>query len=815
MASYIPNVTDVFPEPSLFTPNFSFLDSMLRRRQGMYEQGFAQVKNAYSNVSRNVTNGSNAVVRDQFLQQAQQNLKNLSSLDLSQQQNALSASNVFKPFYKNTDVLGDMALTSHWDQQESIADSYRLKDGGKEYSEDNINFVRKQRSAFASDAASSWKGYYSQKRSFNPYYNWNEEVMKAMDKFKPSTYKIDKLNGLYKITEESEGAKAEDVRRYLDGVLSDKAKQQMKIEADVRLNNDPQQLAQNYSQIAKNEIEMFDMSLKNIDKGLKQTKNKEEIEQLTKAKERILAQRSDIDNNLSKINSGDYSFIKNNGSELAYSIYYNQNVNKLAKGFSYDKITKTIGQDEVAVALMKEARADSRQAAGFRHAEKMKMIDLQISGQGQPASFEINQLSMGKGAAAFKQDFLSTQKQVDEYDKAAVTVTMQQKQYVLSKAKERNPNLNINDITQSFVNNWLKSGGVNGGAVSRNDKYFEYTNQLATIDALKAVPLNKLKQVNDNVMSQFSAEERKQIQDANTKIDKIGTIVLDDGKTITARELVNGINAGTIKKSGGADSYTFTINGKDYKAEDRVQAQSAATIQKNLNLLGAITQIEYFQGKGGGWFTNSPYEKYMKAINKNFDSISKDQVLSTKVIMFQDGSKQAKELENSVSSLFESGVTVKHRGVGVTGVNQGDSYFYITPGKDSKLNEEQIKSMLTSAGYTNEVVDQGAGNPKVYKISNLRSKVAQQFKTFSPLESAVINSVNTHQGNSTYTSAPFTAPGSSTMYTIRKDNGLYYLNIPGQQDSYPGAFSDPSEAVMTARVLSANNNAGLNQYLSY
>jgi len=76
MASYIPNVTDVFPEPSLFTPNFSFLDSMLRRRQGMYEQGFAQVKNAYSNVSRNVTNGTNAVVRDQFLQQAQQNLKN-------------------------------------------------------------------------------------------------------------------------------------------------------------------------------------------------------------------------------------------------------------------------------------------------------------------------------------------------------------------------------------------------------------------------------------------------------------------------------------------------------------------------------------------------------------------------------------------------------------------------------------------------------------------------------------------------------------------------------------------------------------------
>ncbi len=79
MATYLPNVTDVIPEPALFTPDFSFLDNMLRRRQGLYEQGFAQVNSAYNFVNRSVTNPYSSKVRDTFLKQAQDNLKNLSS----------------------------------------------------------------------------------------------------------------------------------------------------------------------------------------------------------------------------------------------------------------------------------------------------------------------------------------------------------------------------------------------------------------------------------------------------------------------------------------------------------------------------------------------------------------------------------------------------------------------------------------------------------------------------------------------------------------------------------------------------------------
>ena len=179
MATYIPNVTDVIPEPSLFTPDFSFIDKMLRRRQGLYEQGFAQVNSAYNFVNRNVTNPYSLNVRDTFLKQAKENLKNLSSLDLSQQQNVNSAKGVFEPFIKNKPVLMDMAATAHWDQQEAIGESYRLKDGGKEFSEDNLNYIRQQRAAFAADDINSVGGYYANRRSYNPYYDYNKEIGRA------------------------------------------------------------------------------------------------------------------------------------------------------------------------------------------------------------------------------------------------------------------------------------------------------------------------------------------------------------------------------------------------------------------------------------------------------------------------------------------------------------------------------------------------------------------------------------------------------------------------------------------------------------
>lgn len=353
MATFIPNVTDAFPEPSLYRPEFGFLDTMLRRRQSMYEQGFSEIAGKYKQISRSVTNPINGQTRDKFIKEAMTNLKDLSAMDLSQQQNVQNASTVFQPFYKNTDVLGDMALTSHWDQQESIGDSFRLKDGGKEYSQDNIDYIRQQRKQFEGADPSTWRDVYSQRRSYTPYWDWNKEVFEKVKEFKPSRTKIEKLNGMYTVTTEDKSYTKEELSKYLDSVLSDKAKQQMKIEASVRYGNDPKALAGLYTNEVQDAIPILAQKIEETKDRIKREKNPENIKALQEDQAYYEQRQSKLENNLKSLGSGDMSFLTGNIEGLAYDMYYNQNIRKLANGLSHKDIEQSIGYDQVAMMYAK------------------------------------------------------------------------------------------------------------------------------------------------------------------------------------------------------------------------------------------------------------------------------------------------------------------------------------------------------------------------------------------------------------------------------------------------------------------------------
>jgi hypothetical protein len=279
MATFIPNVTDIFPEPALFTPDFSFMDKMLERRQNMYNQGWSQLNSAYNIVNRELTNPQNVKEKEIFLKQAKNNLKNLAGVDLSQQQNVLAARSVFEPWANNQKALGDASLTSHWKQQESLGESYRLQDGGKYFNDFNLNYIRKQRNAFSKDTAESWEDYWSNKRSYTPYYDYHKEVQELMKDFKPSSYKIDKVSGLYKITDENASWTQAEIRKYLESNLSDKAKQQMKIEADVTYNNNPMQMGSVYTSMAKNEMEQYDNAITLANSKMKGLTKPEDIKE--------------------------------------------------------------------------------------------------------------------------------------------------------------------------------------------------------------------------------------------------------------------------------------------------------------------------------------------------------------------------------------------------------------------------------------------------------------------------------------------------------------------------------------------------------
>lgn len=109
MATYIPNLTDVFPEPSLYQPDFNFFDKMLQRKQAQYDQGAARAMSARDMV-RNapVTDAANIELKAQYLKDADNALKTLSSADFSLPQNVNSAMNIYSPFWEDEMLMEDM-----------------------------------------------------------------------------------------------------------------------------------------------------------------------------------------------------------------------------------------------------------------------------------------------------------------------------------------------------------------------------------------------------------------------------------------------------------------------------------------------------------------------------------------------------------------------------------------------------------------------------------------------------------------------------------------------------------------------------------
>jgi len=799
MATYLPNVTDVIPEPALFTPNFPFIDTMLRRRQGLYEQGFAQVNSAYNFVNRNVTNPYSSKVRDEFLRQANQNLKNLSSLDLSQQQNVKMAAGVFEPFIKNRAVLGDMAVTAHWDQQLNIADTFRLKDGGKEYSEDNVNYIRQQMQAFANDDISSVGQYYANRRSYTPYYDYYKEIKDVMKDFKPSTYKIDRINGLYKITKDDKSWREAEVAEYLSGVLSDKAKQQMRIESQVRLNTSPEALSVAYKQVAEQQLEMNKYNADLIDKQLATTVDKNAIQALQTKKQRLEDDNRNINTNLENIAGGDFSFIKNNSENLSSSIYFNSKLSSFVKSFAREDISISIDGDQVGLALMREDRADERQQRAFRNAREMKELEL-----GSAGNYQLNELPRDENADELDSSITNIQKNIDQKQQQINDISRDNKKYILNKVKERNPDtkLTIDQIDDAFISNWVKTAGVGGTELRKDDIYYK---NLGAARELKSSMESDIQTLNsiDNASTQgMSADEKRKINNLNREINSIGTITLDDGSKITGKELATGIKNGTISATTLGNMGAIKINGKTHYVANTPIIFGGMNLpaMKNSQLLSAYNKIENLQSSIG-----DTYDKYMSNRQTYVDQNYYKLTLGNTILTFDEGSKAAKSLEASVGSYLPSGFEVKHVGVGTDAANQGNAYYYISPKGDDEVSSEDIVDQLTARGAKVKVIKTEKGAP-IYEIEGLNNSVANQYRQYSQSEISILNSLSQYQGADDYQSISFTTPYGDTQFIIKKSNNLYYLHINGLGESFPSAFTDPTQAIAAARLLSANSN---------
>jgi hypothetical protein len=115
MATYLQGVTDYIPDYQPFQPDLNFYGNLLQTKQTQYDSNWKQLNNLYGQLyGADLTHDLNIQKKDQLLKQIDFNLKRVSGLDLSLEQNVNQAMQVFRPFYEDKYLMKDMAWTKNW-----------------------------------------------------------------------------------------------------------------------------------------------------------------------------------------------------------------------------------------------------------------------------------------------------------------------------------------------------------------------------------------------------------------------------------------------------------------------------------------------------------------------------------------------------------------------------------------------------------------------------------------------------------------------------------------------------------------------------
>jgi hypothetical protein len=110
----------------------NFFERMLQRKQALYDEGINKARYAYNSVlSAPLSDEANIPLRDQYIKQAKDRLKTMSSLDFSLPQNVQAAEGIFSPFWEDDKILKDANITKWYQSQYQTLDNWRYSSDPK------------------------------------------------------------------------------------------------------------------------------------------------------------------------------------------------------------------------------------------------------------------------------------------------------------------------------------------------------------------------------------------------------------------------------------------------------------------------------------------------------------------------------------------------------------------------------------------------------------------------------------------------------------------------------------------------------------
>jgi hypothetical protein len=112
MATYIPGIQDYIPQIQPFKPDFNFFQSALEQKQQQYQAGYNKISAMYGQLlNSELLRDANKERRDALFTEIDSDIKRLSGVDLSLQENVKEASKLFQPLINNDYFRKDVAYT--------------------------------------------------------------------------------------------------------------------------------------------------------------------------------------------------------------------------------------------------------------------------------------------------------------------------------------------------------------------------------------------------------------------------------------------------------------------------------------------------------------------------------------------------------------------------------------------------------------------------------------------------------------------------------------------------------------------------------
>ena len=123
MATYIQGIQDYIPQIQPFKPDFNFFQSALEQKQQQYQAGYNKISAVYGQLlNSELLRDANKERRDALFTEIDSDIKRLSGVDLSRQENVTEASKLFQPLISNDFFRKDVAFTKQYYAQLKRAD---------------------------------------------------------------------------------------------------------------------------------------------------------------------------------------------------------------------------------------------------------------------------------------------------------------------------------------------------------------------------------------------------------------------------------------------------------------------------------------------------------------------------------------------------------------------------------------------------------------------------------------------------------------------------------------------------------------------